>query len=368
MLAVPRGMTDARESSLRLAALLRADQGAVADFLVALVEFHRERLWVQLGHASLFKFLHHELGLSNAAAYYRKVAAELALRFPEVVEPLRDGRLCITSVIELARVMTEKNRAEVLPRFFRVSKKEARAVAVEIRPKSVIPQREVRAPLGGAASFHPGETGMTHPEGGALVDLGGTEAPAEPVAVPTEPDSRPPVAPAPKPPVAPAGPPPGLSMEPLTAELCRLHLTVSKRFLAKLDGARAAESHVRRGASSCDVLELGLDLLLDRQARRRGETNRPQANPRPSSPGHLPAAVRRAVWTRDGGQCQWPLSMGGVCGSTLRVQVDHVIPKARGGPSTVENCRLLCRVHNDLAARLVFGDDWMDAFTNCADG
>ncbi|MGA8891032.1 MAG: HNH endonuclease signature motif containing protein [Anaeromyxobacteraceae bacterium] len=367
-------MTDARESSLRLAALLRSDQGAVADFLVALVEFHRERLWVQLGHASLFKFLHHELGLSNAAAYYRKVAAELALRFPEVVEPLRDGRLCITSVIELARVMTEKNRAEVLPRFFRVSKKEARAVAVEIRPMSVIPQREVRAPLGVAASFHPGETGMTHPEGGPLVGLGGAEvapdAGSTPTgAMPTQPVARPPVAPAPKPRVAPAGPTsPGSSMEPLTAELCRLHLTVSKRFLAKLDGARAGESHVRRGASSSDVLELGLDLLLDRQARRRGETERPQVKPRPSSPDHLPAAVRRAVWARDGGQCQWPLSMGGVCGSTLRVQVDHVIPRARGGPSTVENCRLLCRVHNDLAARLVFGDDWMDAFTSCADG
>jgi 5-methylcytosine-specific restriction endonuclease McrA len=159
-----------------------------------------------------------------------------------------------------------------------------------------------------------------------------------------------------------------MSTEPLTAELCRLHLTVSKRFLAKLDGARAGESHARRGASSGDVLELGLDLLLERQARRRGETDRPQTNPRRSGPGHVPAAVRRAVWTRDGGKCQWPLSVGGVCGSTLRVQVDHVIPKALGGPSTVENCRLLCRMHNDLAARLVYGNDWMDAFTSCADG
>jgi len=355
-------MTDARESSRRLAELLRADQGAVADFVVALAEFHVQRLWVALGHASLFKFLHHELGLSNAAAYYRKVAAELVLRFPEIVEPLRDGRLCITSVVELARVMTEENRAEVLPRFFRMSKREARAVAVEIRPMSVIPHREVRAPLDGATSFHPGETGLTHP-------LGGSATPPAGSVPPTAPPPRPPVAPPPRPPVVPAGSPmPTMSTEPLTAELCRLHLTVSKRFLAKLDGARAGESHARRGASSGDVLELGLDLLLERQARRRGETDRPQANPRRSGPGHVPAAVRRAVWTRDGGKCQWPLSVGGVCGSTLRVQVDHVIPKALGGPSTVENCRLLCRMHNDLAARLVFGSDWMDAFTSCADG
>jgi hypothetical protein len=112
-------MTDAWESSRRLAELLCADQGAVADFVAALAEFHRERLWVPLGHASLFRFVHDELGLPNAAAFHRKVAAELALRFPEVVEHLRDGRLCITRMVDLARVLTERNRTEVLPRFLR---------------------------------------------------------------------------------------------------------------------------------------------------------------------------------------------------------------------------------------------------------
>jgi hypothetical protein len=112
-------MTDARESSRRLAELLRANQGAVADFVAALAEFHREGLWAALGHASLFRFVHDELGLPNAAAYHRKVAAELTLRFPEVVEHLRDGRLCISRVVDLARVLTERNRNEVLPRFLR---------------------------------------------------------------------------------------------------------------------------------------------------------------------------------------------------------------------------------------------------------
>jgi len=45
-----------------------------------------------LGHASLFYFLHRELGLSSGAAFYRKMAAELIQRFPEIVDPLREGR------------------------------------------------------------------------------------------------------------------------------------------------------------------------------------------------------------------------------------------------------------------------------------
>ncbi len=31
-------------------------------------------------------------------------------RLPEVVEPLRDGRLCTSSVVELARVATRENQ------------------------------------------------------------------------------------------------------------------------------------------------------------------------------------------------------------------------------------------------------------------
>ena len=71
----------------------------------------------------------------------------------------------------------------------------------------------------------------------------------------------------------------------------------------------------------------------------------------------------REVWERDGGRCQWPVASGGVCGSTVRVEVDHRLPKARGGPATVENLRCLCKVHNDVAARAVYGDAWMDQFT-----
>ncbi|HEY6097776.1 MAG TPA: HNH endonuclease, partial [Anaeromyxobacter sp.] len=29
----------------------------------------------------------------------------------------------------------------------------------------------------------------------------------------------------------------------------------------------------------------------------------------------------------------------------MRVEFDHVVPRARGGPSTIENVRLLCAAH-----------------------
>ncbi len=74
---------------------------------------------------------------------------------------------------------------------------------------------------------------------------------------------------------------------------------------------------------------------------------------------HIPAEIRRAVWKRDGGCCQWKLANGEICGSRYRLQFDHVEPKARGGKTTIANVRLLCQRHNLLAARQAFGEKLM---------
>jgi hypothetical protein len=260
---------------------------------------------VQLGYSNLFEFLHRELGLSRGSAHYRKVAAQLVQRFPEVVEPLRSGKRCITIVLELAKVITPENRAEVLPQFLGRSKQEAMAVAVEIRPAEVVPREEMVTALPVVPRV---PAGIVQPvEPGRAVDLGASELPKG--------TSLPELA------------PPPLTSAPLTSDLRRLHMTVSKQFLEKLEAARKGQGHVQPGASAEKVLEAALDLLIAAQAKRRAEVKRPQRNPRPTKiPG-------------------------------------HIRPLARGGQSTVANCRLACAFHNQLAARQVYGDDWMDRFT-----
>jgi hypothetical protein len=349
-------MHDTRDLTKRLAELLRREYGALADFLVALADFDRERRWVELGHTSLFYFLHRELGLSKGAAFYRKTAAELIQRYPEVVEPLRQGKLCITSVVELAKVITPENRREVVPRFFHASKREAKAVAAELRPAEGAPHRDVvtvprlTAPAKAVTRL---EVATSHATPVALV------RPDEPRG---EVPATPPCPPPPEP--LPAARPD--EVEPLTGDLRRFHTTVSKRFLAKLAAARDALSHSHPGADTEAVLEAALDLLLAAKDKKKGLVKKPRAAPaRPSaSPRHIPAEVKRAVWTRDGGCCRWPLASGGVCGSTTRLQFDHVVPLARGGTSTVTNVRVLCAFHNQLAAKQALGEPWMNQFTS----
>ncbi|BDG10507.1 HNH endonuclease [Anaeromyxobacter paludicola] len=368
-------MNSALSETARLAQLLRKEQGALAEFLLALADFDRQRRWLELGHSSLFYYLHRELGLSKGAAHYRKVADELVRRFPEVVEPLREGKLCITSVVALAKVMTPENRHEVLPRFFHCSKREAMAEAAAISPAEATPRREVvtAVPVGSGTRTIAASAGSGMGENTQLlvqpVELDRTIAP-----VPTS--TAPLTSTATATPTPPAPPhPPRAAADPLTADLRRLHITVSRRFLEKLEAARDALSHACPGGFAEEILEAGLDLLLDRSARRKGLVAKPRAatgrTEVPDEPEaeaaardrYVPAHVRREVWKRDEGRCQWPLASGGVCGSTRRLELDHVIPRALGGRTTAVNLRVLCRAHNDLAARGAYGDEWMDRFT-----
>ena len=103
--------SDARRDATHLAELLRTEHVAMVDFLLALAlaDFDRRRGWAALGHASLWSFLHHDLGLSAGAAFQRKVAAALLRRVPAMEAPLRDGRLCPSTVSLLGPLFTEEN-------------------------------------------------------------------------------------------------------------------------------------------------------------------------------------------------------------------------------------------------------------------
>jgi hypothetical protein len=161
-----------------------------------------------------------------------------------------------------------------------------------------------------------------------------------------------------------------LIVEPRNAEQSRVHITVSRRLLQKLAAARDALSHSHPGATEAEILEAGLDLLLERSAKRKGLVTKPRKEPpaRRSPPPedsdrYVPAHVRREVWKRDGGRCQFPLESGGVCSSAYLVELDHIIPVAKGGPSTAAILRCACKAHNLQAARKEFGDALMDRYT-----
>jgi 5-methylcytosine-specific restriction endonuclease McrA len=141
---------------------------------------------------------------------------------------------------------------------------------------------------------------------------------------------------------------------------------VTRRLLEKLDRARDGLSHALPGATAEQVLEAALDLLLEKQARAKALVKRPRSAPTSSSTAHptatvttgrphIPATVERQVRQRDRDRCQYPLDAGGVCGSTRRVELDHVVPVALGGATVADNLRCCCGPHNRRAAEEALG-------------
>jgi 5-methylcytosine-specific restriction endonuclease McrA len=47
------------------------------------------------------------------------------------------------------------------------------------------------------------------------------------------------------------------------------------------------------------------------------------------------------VFTRDKGRCTFKGATGSHCGSTRHLQIDHIVPFARGGTNAASNLRLL---------------------------
>ncbi len=71
-------------------------------------------------------------------------------------------------------------------------------------------------------------------------------------------------------------------------------MTVSRRLLDKLAAARDALSHSHPGASEEEILEVGLDLILQRHAKRRGIGAKPRAKA-PKQPAATPAETAPAL-------------------------------------------------------------------------
>jgi 5-methylcytosine-specific restriction endonuclease McrA len=76
---------------------------------------------------------------------------------------------------------------------------------------------------------------------------------------------------------------------------------------------------------------------------------------------HVPDAMKRAVYERDGGRCAFVDSRGKRCEETGALEIDHVDGFARTHRHDVDELRLLCRAHNQHAAETMYGRAFMDA-------
>ena len=148
-------------------------------------------------------------------------------------------------------------------------------------------------------------------------------------------------------------------VRPVAAGLSRLEMTVPDELLARIEAALDLDSHIDPGRDVAALLERALAVYIEKRTRRRfAMTGRPgPAQPRGLTK-RVPAASLRAAYQASAGQCEYVSPDGRRCTARAFLEVNHVVPRARGGRH--DQIRILCRSHNQRAAEIELGKPRMD--------
>ena len=278
--------------------LCSEERAIVVEQLIHLAEIERRNLHLELGYGSTFDFCRRFLGHIKSKAFRRSTAARLLARFPVLADHLRDGRLCVTTLVQLRDVLVEHRLDEVLARAAGKTEDEIKELVAALEPKP--------APL---------DLFRRLPAPAPVTEFGSCP---EPLAVPERPPAK---------------------LEPISEELRVLRITVGRDFADDLARARAAF-----GGDIPAVIHHCLRVALEHYERRRRGTGRAAGGQSRARGRYIVAAVRDAVWRRDEARCAYLGPNGIRCTATERLEVHHVVPFARGGQPTLENLALRCRL------------------------
>jgi hypothetical protein len=151
------------------------------------------------------------------------------------------------------------------------------------------------------------------------------------------------------------------AMRALVSELRKRKYAVTENVRTRAPkAARAAERVDPRGdARAVDCLDVGVSDLLQPETSTPADRRDDGTTATCQRGRYVPAAVRRAVWTRDGERCTYVDARGQRCRETSGLELHHDAPYALGGPPTESNLCVRCRAHNDLAAEHDFGRNFM---------
>jgi hypothetical protein len=357
---------DSATLARRLHDLAGDERRVQVDFLLHLDEFDRRQAFLALGFGSLWGWCLEVLHLREGAAGRRIGAMRVLRRFPRLEAPLRDGRLCLSTASLLGQVLTDDNLEELVARAAFRTKAEVEELVVSIRPKAA-PQEGIRKIVGSTAhaATSPLPLAAPAPSMRAIIGSMGSRPPndmipsnstAAPAATPDE--ARPETTRTPA------------EVDAISRDRWSLRVTLDATLKDDIETLKALLSHKLPDGDLGEVLREAVRCGIEKHGKRRGavaparsgRSPKPMPARTPEWTGRVPASVRRDVWARDGGQCTFVAADERRCDCRWQLQFDHVDSAALGGPPTVENLRLRCRMHNLFHAEQIFGRAHMARF------
>ena len=305
------------------------ERRSTAELISLLAELDTRRLYLGEGYSSLFTYCTQALRLSEPAAYSRITAARATRRFPVLLARLVEGDITLTTITLLAAHLTEENLDSLIDAACHKTKREVERLVASLHAQPDIAPSIRKLP----------EPARIERPPSALSLLRAPTAERSPVGQPS-----------------PAVASRRVAVAPIAADRYLLRITIAGDTHRKLECARDLLRHAIPDGDPAAIVDRALTFLLEQLEKRKlAATVRPRrGRPETTRSRRVPAAVRRAVWSRDKGQCAFVGALGR-CQETGFLEFHHVQPFAAGGATTVGNLQLRCRAHNAHEATLYGG-------------
>jgi 5-methylcytosine-specific restriction endonuclease McrA len=356
------------ELIVSLRRLVCADHKLSARLLEHLGEVDARGLYREYAYASMFAYCVEELHMSEAEAYLRIHAARLGRQFPLIVQLFAQGSLHLTAIKLLGPHLTPDNHVHVLARASGKGKREIELLVAALAPKPDVESRMRKLPEPGAAHAARVEAPLAPSLVRATPAPTSNVQPAQAPCAPEEHVATPSIRAA-LTPFALEAPRQRASSAPLSPGRYKVELTAGQALHDKLEQLKQLLRHQVPDGDLARIVELAVDLLVDKTMKQRFAQTRAPKQPRSNksvvrrrklNSRYIPRAVVREVYERDAGQCTFVSSDGRRCSERGFLEFHHHdVPYAKGGEATVANVRLACRVHNALFAERDFGRTFM---------
>jgi hypothetical protein len=327
----------------RLRRLVEKEQNLTIEILPHLVEVERRGLHLEKAYGTLTEYCICELSYGESSAWRRVRAARVIAEIPEVHDLMKEGRLTFSAVVQISPVLNAKNKKVLLPRVERKSKNEIERVLAEFQPPQVIPDQARPRVVKREVAIEQAPAGESSESAGrhdSPPELGEIPLRCEGENNPTVKNSTP-------------------EMREVLEKMYEIRFAADEELMELIRWMKSHLSHkFPKGSSFLEIFKYAMEYYKNREGLAANKPSgsvktKPRTNTR-----HIPKAVQREVWQRDNGRCAFIASNGRRCSSQHNLQFDHYpVPFARGGPTTVDNLRLLCAKHNRYTAEQLYGEE-----------
>ena len=277
----------------------KVESKALADIIWYLSELDLRGAYRELGYSSLYMYCKEALKYSDGSAYRRVQAAKCLVTNPEIYDLIKEGKVTLCAVSEVAKVKDEKNKTELLKVSEGKTQLEVQAMAAQFHPPQVSKKEKIKAKL--------------------------VEVKVQPIFDRT------------------------VETDKLKTHITQydFHVAGDEEFMGLYKEVKELVGNV----PASEVLKRCMKEFIAKRTVVKRQVKVSQAK----NSRFIPKSNKATVLKRDNGQCTFVSKDGKRCTERHGLQVDHVKPFALGGDNSVGNLRMLCQAHNLYLAEKAFG-------------